>query len=108
MENNLFEIPEDLNSRFELFQTLYSEENENGIEIEKIISAGHITPEGKWLEQEKNEWVILVKGNAEIIFSDERKFNLNEGDHLFIPAGVKHRVERTSSEPMCIWLAVHF
>jgi len=108
MENNLFEIPDDLDSKFEFFKTLYSDEKENGVEIEKIISAGHSTPVGKWLEQEKNEWVVLITGNAEIIFSDERKFILNAGDHLFIPSGVKHRVVKTSTEPKCIWLAVHF
>lgn len=108
MKNNLFEIPEELSDKFEFFQTLYSDEKENGIEIEKIISAGHTTPEGKWLEQEKNEWVILITGNAEIVFCDERKFILNAGDHLFIPSGIKHRVIKTSSDPKCIWLAVHF
>ncbi len=121
MKNNLFERPQELNERFEYFQTLYPDSNESenengndnveskgGIQIERIISTGHITPEGRWLEQEKNEWVVLIKGNAEILFFDERKFLLNAGDHLFIPAGVKHRVIRTSSDPGCIWLAVHF
>ncbi|MFZ1320996.1 MAG: cupin domain-containing protein [Ignavibacteria bacterium] len=105
MKNNLFEIPDELDNKFEFFQTLYSDEK---IEIEKIISTGQVTPEGKWLTQEKNEWVILITGNAEIVFYDERNFILNAGDHLFIPSGVKHRVEKTSSEPKCIWLAVHF
>ncbi|MBS1517024.1 MAG: cupin domain-containing protein [Bacteroidetes bacterium] len=105
MENNLFEIPAGLNKKFELFQPLYSGET---IEIERIISEGHATPEGSWLEQERNEWVILITGNAVISFSDGRDFVLNAGDHLFIPAGVRHRVEKTSSEPKCIWLAVHF
>ncbi len=119
MKNNLFEIQEKLNEKFEHFQTLYPDnnesenyneidENKSGIQIERIISAGHVTPDGRWLEQEKNEWVILIKGNAEILFFDDRKFLLNAGDHLFIPAGVKHRVVRTSSDPECIWLAVHF
>ena len=119
MKNNLFERPQDLNDKFEHFLTLFpdniesenyndSDENKSGIQIERIISAGHITPEGRWLEQEKNEWVILIKGNADILFFDESKFLLNAGDHLVIPAGVKHRVTKTSSDPECIWLAVHF
>ncbi|NEO01320.1 MAG: cupin, partial [Moorea sp. SIO3I7] len=34
-------------------------------------------------------------------------FKLKPGDYLFIKAHQKHRVEYTSAEPPCIWLAVH-
>ena len=32
---------------------------------------------------------------------------LGPGDHVLIPAGARHRVERTSAEPPAVWLAVY-
>ena len=37
MKNNLFEIPDELDNKFEFFQTLYSDEK---IEIEKKKNSG--------------------------------------------------------------------
>ena len=34
-----------------------------GVKIERIISTGQVTPEGKWFDQEKDEWVLLLKLN---------------------------------------------
>lgn len=108
MSNNIFIPPENLPEEFEYFQTLLETDN---ILIEKIISKGQITPENQWLEQDKDEWVILLQGEAEISFENpEKKVNisLKSGDHLFIQKNQRHRVEKTSANPECIWLAVHF
>jgi cupin 2 domain-containing protein len=104
-EGNFFEIPQDLPKNFELFQSIISNEN---LSIERIISTGQKTPDNRWLVQDKNEWVLLLQGNSELSFEDGRRKNLNCGDYVFIPRNTKHRVELTSIEPVCIWLAVHF
>lgn len=105
VSGNFFEIPEDLPLNFELFQSVISAGN---VSIERIISTGQKTPDGQWLEQDKNEWVILLQGESEISLPDGSTKILRKGDYLLIPKNTKHRVTRTTSEPPCIWLAVHY
>lgn len=105
MNENIYSLPEILRKDFESFHTLFQNEN---ILIEKIISTGQRTPDNQWLQQEKSEWVILIRGKAGIRLFNEDVRNLIEGDFIHIPKNTKHRVEYTSSEPVCIWLAVHF
>ncbi len=100
---NIFNLPASLPDE-ELFETLLKSEN---VLIERIISTGQTTPPGEWYDQEKDEWVILLQGKAELSYADGSKIKLSAGDYVFIPAHQKHRVEYTSSEPSCIWLAVH-
>jgi cupin 2 domain-containing protein len=78
-----------------------------GVLVERIVSTGQSTPPGEWLEGERDEWVAVLQGDAELAFADGSRTALSPGDHVLIPAGVGHRVERTSSDPACIWLAVH-
>lgn len=79
------------------------------LRIERIISEGHTTPAGKWYEQEKDEWVLLLSGGASLLFSgEESAVALNPGDHILIPAGCRHRVEQCDPQQKTIWLAVHF
>ncbi len=89
----------------EYFETILSSPN---ILIERIISTGQITPEGEWYDQEKDEWVILLQGEAILSYEDGTTINLKSGDYLLIPHHVKHRVIYTSDRPPCIWLAIHF
>ena len=51
--------------------------------------------------------MILLQGEAELSYADGSTIKLSAGDYIFIPARQKHRVDYTSSEPPCIWLAVH-
>ncbi|MBK8549793.1 MAG: cupin domain-containing protein [Ignavibacteria bacterium] len=104
-EGNIFDIPQNLPKNFELFQSIISKDN---LSIERIISTGQKTPENQWLEQDKNEWVILLQGEAEMQFEDGINRILTAGDYLNIPENTKHKVLKTSSEPACIWLAVHY
>jgi len=77
--------------------------------LERIISTGQVTPEGQWYDQETNEWVILLKGNAKLLFEENLEIiNLKSGDYLFIPAHKKHRVEFTDPNTETIWLAIHY
>ena len=102
--NNLFKnIPENLPD--EVFETIIKTED---IQIERIISNGHITEKTKWYEQSKNEWVVVLKGKATIRFNNDTLHTLNEGDYLNIPAYIKHRVEWTEKDNETIWLAVHY
>ncbi len=48
---------------------------------------------------------MVIKGTAELQFSDGKSVTMNPGDYLLIPRHEKHRVERTSEE--VVWLAVH-
>ncbi len=102
--NNIFDLPSSLPKDRELFESIVSTDN---ISIERIISTGQTTPPGKLYDQDREEWVILLQGKAILAYADGSKIKLTAGDYLFIPAHQKHRVEYTSSEPPCIWLAVH-
>ena len=90
--------------------------------IERIISTGQATPPGEWYDQNRDEWVILLQGEASLAYADGSKIKLTAGDYVFIPAHQhgdwawsgnptaphhqKHPVEHTTSKPPCIWLAV--
>ena len=103
-KGNLFELPENLSRSEEFIETILSNESST---IERIISTGQSTSEGVWYDQERDEWVVLLQGNAVLEYADGSTVNLKNGDYLFLPAHKKHRVQFTSSEPACIWLAVH-
>jgi len=73
--------------------------------IERIVSCGHITPEGEWYDQSEDEWVALLEGEA-ILNLDGRAVRLLSGDSLMIPARLRHRVDYTSADIPCVWLCV--
>ncbi|MDD2365110.1 MAG: cupin domain-containing protein [Desulfuromonadaceae bacterium] len=102
---NLFdEIPTELKE--ELFQTVAKS---SSVTIERIVSGGHITPQGQWYDQEWDEWVLLISGSATLRFEKEENLHhLKPGDHIMIPAGCRHRVEQTDNSRKTIWLAVNF
>ena len=79
----------------------------DGVSIERIVSTGQATPAGHWLDQPRDEWVVLLEGEAELAYDDGSRLRLGPGDHVLIPAGERHRVEWTRTDPPCIWLAVH-
>ena len=102
---SLFEgIPSELPE--ELFDTISSTDDVN---IERIVSRGHASPEGFWYDQENNEFVLVVKGSAGLKLENEDDIVvLKAGDYFNIEAHVKHRVEWTDSTCETIWLAVHY
>ena len=79
-----------------------------GVTIERIISKGQKSPESGWYDQEKNEWVMVLKGKAVLSFEDQASVQLNEGDFINIPAHKKHKVAWTDPDNETIWLAVHY
>jgi len=77
--------------------------------IERIISRGHSSPPGFWYDQDDNEWVILLKGRAGLLFCGDREPTiLTPGDHVNIPAHVKHRIEWTDPAEETVWLAIRY
>lgn len=103
---NIFSIPGIIQNQ-EALDILYYSRNAR---VERIVSQGHISPEGFWYNQSEDEFVILVEGNAKLKFKfkdeDEEEIILNTGDSLLIPAYTKHRVTYTSTNPQCIWICV--
>ncbi len=101
---NIFEsIPDNLDE--EIFELLVQSEN---VKIERIISKGHTSPESGWYDQEQNEWVIVLKGEAIISFENGKEVNLKAGSHINIPAHKKHKVSWTDPKIETIWLAIHY
>lgn len=99
---NLFEnIPE--NAPEELVTALLSSKD---IRIERIVSFGQSSPDGFWYDQEENEWVLLLEGSATLRFEAGDPVDLKPGDHLNIPAGKRHRVEKTDQNCRTVWIAV--
>jgi len=74
------------------------------VRIERIVSAGQVSPPGFWYDQDEDEWVALLEGRAELQYADGRSVTLTRGDWVLIPARCRHRVAYTDSH--CVWLAV--
>ncbi len=100
---NLFNLPNPLPDE-EVFESLIAD---NGVLIERIISTGQASPKGYWYDQDRDEWVVLLQGRAKLVWEDGREMEMGPGDWVLIPAHQRHRVEWTSQNPPCIWLAVH-
>lgn len=97
-DGNLFEgsEPPAIGERFETLRWI------GGVHLERIVSSA--SPEPGVYEQPHAEWVVLLRGGATVVIG-ERRIVLGPGDHIFLPAGAPHTVERT--EPGTVWLAVH-
>jgi cupin 2 domain-containing protein len=90
----------------EIFEEVARSKN---CKIERIISRGHSTPDGEWYDQDKGEWVILLKGSAGLLFEGSpNPVELRPGDYVNIPAHLKHRVEWTDRTGETIWLTIHY
>lgn len=101
---NIFEnLPNDLTNEF-LEDLLVTKK----FRIERIISHGHTTPENFWYDQETEEFVLLLKGGAVLLYENNEEQKLSPGDYLIIPAHKKHRVKWTSDKEDTIWLTIHF
>lgn len=101
--NNLFtDLPTNLSE--ELVEVLAGN---NNVRVERIVSAGHASPEGFWYDQEQAEWVVILKGRAKLRFENE-VLEMKPGDFVNIPAHQRHRVEWTTPGEPTVWLAVHY
>jgi cupin 2 domain-containing protein len=100
---NIFKLP-NLMQEEEIFEKLIPD---TGVLIERIVSTGQTTYPGVWYDQERDEWVVLLQGNARLIWENGKALNMESGDWVLIPAHERHRIDYTSSQPPCIWLAIH-
>ena len=102
---NLFsEIPAKVSE--EIFEDIIANRH---FKLERIVSNGNATPEGQWYDQDMDEWVILLAGEAGLFFENETDVRiLKPGDYLHIPAHARHRVAWTKENEKTIWLAIHF
>ena len=102
---NIFKnIPEQLPE--ELTECLCKRET---VQLERIISRGHSTPAGQWYDQAQDEWVMLLQGQAILLYEiGPKSIHLIAGDYLLIPAHTRHRVDWTQPDVDTIWLAAHF
>ena len=79
------------------------------VRVERIVSTGHVTPPGEWFDQDNDEWVVVLRGRARVrVETDPEAHDLYPGDHLLLPAHVRHRVEWTDDAGPTVWLAVHY
>jgi len=93
----------------ECFDTLLTRQ---GCRIERIVSHGQASPPGFWYEQDWDEWVLLLAGEAVLGFEDLTqartwRVDMRAGDYLLISKRQRHRVESTDTTAATIWLAVH-
>lgn len=102
---NIFDnIPENLPE--ELFTVLAGSK---ACSIERIVSRGHSGPAEDWYDQEFSEWVMVLKGSAELLFEEQNEtVSMKPGDYVDIPAHCKHRVVRTDPECETVWIAVRY
>ena len=102
---NLFaDVPTDLPE--ELVETLV---DASSVRVERIVSTGHASPADFWYDQPQNEWVIVLRGQARLLFEDEvEPIEMKPGDFVNIPAHRKHRVEWTTPSEPTVWLAIHY
>jgi cupin 2 domain-containing protein len=78
------------------------------LRIERIVSRGHCSPHGFWYDQDEHEWVSVLAGRAQIEIEARGLVELGPGDHLLLPAHVRHRVVHTDPEVDTIWLTVFY
>lgn len=101
---NLFDaIPADISR--ELFTELARGDQ---LRIERIVSKGHTSPESGWYDQDDNEWVVVLAGEANVTFASGDTVHLTAGSYLNIPAHTRHRVSWTLPDRETVWLAVHY
>lgn len=84
--------------------------NKPNIRIQRIVSNGQVTKEDFWYEQEENEFVTILEGEAVLEFAnkDKSEIVLKKGDFSNIEAKEKHRIKYTSIEETTIWLAIFY
>jgi cupin 2 domain-containing protein len=104
------------NNRVSLFQDIPDHLDQELVEkvlahdsfrIERIVSRGHASPPKFWYDQVEHEWVVMLKGKAQLQVDGVKDLvRLGPGDTYDLPAHTKHRVAWTVPNQDTIWLAV--
>ncbi len=103
MKNIFSSIPDTIDD--EVFDDLLKSDS---IRIERILSKGQRSPDDYWYDQDENEWVVVLQGEAVIALSDGHDVRLMPGGYLNIPAHTKHRLSWTKPDEVTVWLAVFY
>jgi cupin 2 domain-containing protein len=78
-----------------------------GWRLERIHSCLASSQEGFWYDQHETEWVMVLRGSAQLQFEDEpQPRDLCVGDSLLISPHRRHRVVTTDPHPGTLWLAL--
>ena len=101
---NIYDINGDPAGEHEVFEILFQFRD---VKVERIVTHKPYEKPGEWYNQEKDEWVLLLQGEAVIEFEDKKKLQLIKGDYIFIPAHKIHRVRSSGTKEKCVWLAIH-
>ncbi len=103
MKCNIYDLPKQIPADKEVFDSLVEK---GSMKLERIVSTGQCSD--CWYDQPTEEWVIVIEGEAELVFENGPTTLMRKGDYVHIPANQRHRVNKTSSSPPCIWLALHY
>jgi len=106
LAGRLAALPDHSGRDGEMFETLV---RSGSARFERIVSPpGTASESSYWYDQTWDEFVLVVAGSAELLIDgEETPCRLAPGDWLFLPAHVRHRVERTHPTEATVWLAVH-
>jgi len=89
----------------EIFENIISKDC---IKVERIISHGQTSPKEGWYDQNSDEWVMILKGEAILSFENSTDIKLEKGDYINIPAHTRHKVSWTLPDEDTIWLAIYY
>lgn len=103
MNQNSFEFLKNIPSKSskEMFELVLKNKD---IKIERIISYGQTSDKDFWYDQDEDEFVLVLEGNAKIRYDNGEIFELEKGSSLYIKAHTKHQVIYTANPT--VWLAV--
>ncbi|CAN0627561.1 cupin 2 domain-containing protein [Burkholderia multivorans] len=78
------------------------------LNVERIVSMGHASPEGFWYDDSRAEWVVLLSGAAMLEFEENSTLlEMRPGDYVLIEPHCRHRVAWTHAEEQTVWLAIY-
>ena len=80
---------------------------DKNIRIERIVSNGQISDENFWYNQDENEFVLLLDGEAILEF-ENREITLKKGDFIDIKSRTKNRIKYTYLDEPTIRLAIFY
>ena len=105
LPKNIFEQIDINNLKEEKIENIVNSDN---IRIERIISFDYKSPNGFWYDQDENEFVMLLQGEATLEFDKNTLVSLKKGDYIIIEKHKKHRVVSTAKNTLTIWLAIFY
>jgi cupin 2 domain-containing protein len=79
------------------------------LNVERIVSMGHASPEGFWYDDSRAEWVVLLSGAATLEFEENAtRHDMRPGDYVLLEPHCRHRVAWTDADEQTVWLAIYF